>query len=159
MMRAAGKKAWDKNPKIGSEAMLSADFGESFIAYLLSKEGVDVVRASSTGFDILAIDSEGKLLPRRRLICISVKARISKSSANYKPTIPVGSKKLAVAAQLWNAGAWVAIVVGSARHKKLAAFLFPLEDIPKLRRTALREDVVAVSALDENETGNVLRLF
>lgn len=32
------KKAWKTNPKIGSEALLSADFGESFIAYLLSKK-------------------------------------------------------------------------------------------------------------------------
>jgi hypothetical protein len=29
----AGKKAWKTNPRIGMEAMLSADFGESFIAY------------------------------------------------------------------------------------------------------------------------------
>jgi len=55
------QQAWITNPKIGSEALLSADFGESFIAYLLSKEGVDVVRANSVGFDLIAIDAAGKI--------------------------------------------------------------------------------------------------
>lgn len=154
------KKAWKTNPKIGSEAMLSADFGESFIAYLLSKEGIDVIRASSVGFDLFAIDTVGKLFPKDKLICISVKARISKRQKNYKPTIPISSEKLLTAKRTWKASAWVGIVVGSTwAQKTLAAFIFPLKDLPRLRGKAQRKDVVAVSELYENPTKRVVRLF
>ena len=154
------KKAWKTNPKIGSEALLSADFGESFIAYLLSKEGIDVVRASSVGFDLFAIDSIGKVFPKNKIVCVSVKARISKRHKNYRPTIPIGSRKLLAAKKIWNVETWVGIVVGSTRgEKNLAAFIFPLRDLPKLRGKAERKDVVAVSELYKNATGRVVRLF
>ncbi len=154
------QKAWITNPKIGSESLLSTDFGESFIAYLLSKEGVDVVRASSVGFDILAVDTAGRIFPKNRIVCISVKARISKSQKNYRPTIPIGSKKLLAAKKIWNAVAWVGIVVGSTRaDNSLAAFLFPLKDLARLHGSAVREDVVSVSELYENPTKRVVRLF
>ncbi len=154
------EKAWKTNPKIGSEAMHSADFGESFIAYLLSKEGVDVVRASSVGFDLLAIDNKGKIFPKGKTICVSVKARISKRSRKYRPTIPIGSKKLLTATRIWNANAWVGIVIGSTQYvKELSAFIFPLQDLSRLRGVAQREDVVAVSELYENPTDKTIKLF
>ena len=154
------ERAWKTNPKMGSEAMHSADFRESFIAYLLSKEGVDVVRASSVGFDLPAIDSRGRIFPKSKTICVSVKARISKRSTKYRPTIPIGSKKLLAAARIWNGDAWVGIVVGSTYPgKELAAFIFPQQDLSKLRGTAQRKDVVAVSELYENPTSRAVRLF
>ena len=91
------EKAWKTNPRIGSEAMLSGDFGESFIAYLLSKEGIEVARASTVGFDLFAIDADGEIFPKDKIVGISVKARISKIHRKYKPTIPVGSKKIEIA--------------------------------------------------------------
>lgn len=51
----------------GNESISSGDFGESFIAYLLAKEGIDVVRASTIGFDLFAIDHKGKYLPKKKL--------------------------------------------------------------------------------------------
>ena len=59
MKESAKEKAWKTNPRIGSEAMLSGEFGESFIAYLLSKEGIEVARANTVEFDIFAIDANG----------------------------------------------------------------------------------------------------
>lgn len=155
------KRAWRTNPKIGSEAILSADFGESFIAYLLSKEGIDVVRANSVGFDLIAIDSDGKIFPKKRYICISVKTRVSKSSNKPRPTIPVGSEKLLKASRIWNADPWVGIVVGNVYGKawNLEAFIFPLEDLSRLQGTSKRRDVVAVSELYKNPTGRVVKLF
>lgn len=156
----AQERAWRTNPRIGMEAMLSTDFGESFIAYLLSKEGVDVVRASSIGFDLFAVDKNGKIFPKGKIACISVKTRISKRYRKYRPTIPVGSKKLMAATEIWSADAWVGIVVGTTRqNKELAAFLFPLKDLDKLKGAARREDVVAVSELYENPTDKTIRLF
>ena len=156
----AGKKAWKTNPRIGMEAMLSADFGESFVAYLLVKEGVDVVRASSIGFDLFAIDSTGEIFPKNKTVCVSVKTRISKRHKSFAPTIPIDEKKLAMAKETWHADAWVGIVVGSTSSSKvLDAFVFPLEDLPKLRGKAKRKNVVAVSQLRRNPTGRVIRLF
>jgi hypothetical protein len=138
------EKAWKTNPRIGSEAMLSGDFGESFIAYLLSKEGIEVARASTVGFDIFAIDANGKIFPKDKIVGISVKARISKTHKNYKPTIPIGSKKIEIAMNRWHVPAWIGIVVGS-KDRKLEAFIFPYEELESLHGTAVRKDVVAVS--------------
>ncbi|MCW3985145.1 MAG: hypothetical protein NWE91_01880 [Candidatus Bathyarchaeota archaeon] len=152
------QKAWENNPRIGSQAMLSGEFGESFIAYLLSKEDVDVVRASTVGIDLFAIDSLGKIFPKREIVGISVKARISKQHKNFKPTIPIGSKKVLAAEKTWGIAAWIGIVVGS-KDKTLAAFVFPFKDLPALRGKAVREDVVAVSELYKDTTKKVKRLF
>jgi hypothetical protein len=153
------KKAWTTNPRIGSEAMLSGEFGESFIAYLLSKEGIDVVRANTVGFDLFAIDTNGKILPKDKIIGISVKARISKLHKSFKPTIPIGSAKVLSSMRTWHVDAWIAIVIGSKEKEKLTAFIFPFEDLSKLSGKAMREDVVAVSELYKNPTGRVITLF
>lgn len=156
--RARALKAWRTNPRIGSEAILSGDFGESFVAYLLSKEGIDVVRANTVGFDLFAIDSKGKIFPKKKIVGISVKARISKSSKSFKPTIPVGSRKISAAKKTWNTEAWVGIVIGG-KDKKFDVFVFPFKELSKLRGKAKRKDVVAVSELHNNPTGKVVRLF
>lgn len=150
------EKAWKTNPRIGSEAMLSGDFGESFIAYLLSKEGIEVVRASTVGFDLFAIDHNGTIFPKDKMIGISAKARISKSQKNYKPTIPVGSEKIEASMRCWHVPAWIGIVVGSM-DKKMEAFVFPYEKLGELHGTAKRPDVVAVSQLNKNPA--VRKLF
>jgi hypothetical protein len=56
--------------------MLSGDFGESFIAYLLSKEGIEVARASTVGFDLFAINAHGEIFPKDKIVGISVNSRI-----------------------------------------------------------------------------------
>jgi hypothetical protein len=150
------EKAWKTNPRIGSEAMLSGDFGESFIAYLLSKEGIEVARASIVGFDLFAIDANGTIFPKDKIVGISVKARISKLHKNYKPTIPVGSEKIEASMSRWHVPAWIGIVVGS-KERKLEAFVFPYEELKKLHGTAVRQDVVAVSQLSKNPA--VRKLF
>ena len=75
-MSIAGKKAWVNNPNIGAEAIHSGDFGESFIAYLLSKNGINVVRAHNIGFDLFAIDTKKKVFRTENIVGISVKTRI-----------------------------------------------------------------------------------
>jgi len=153
---APQEKAGKTNARVGSEAMLSGDFGESFIAYLLSKEGIEVVRASTVGFDLFAIDSNGAIFPKDKIVGISVKARISKLHKNYKPTIPVGSEKIEASMKTWHVPAWIGIVVGS-KERKLEAFIFPYEELKKLHGTAVRPDVVAVSQLSTNP--KVKKLF
>lgn len=147
-----------ENKNLGSVAMRSGDFGESFIAYLLAKKGIHVVRAGTVGFDLFAIDKTGKLLPKDKLVGISAKARISESHDKFVPTIPVGSTKMELSSKIWNAEPYLGIVAGS-KNNQLAAFLVPLKDLSKLRGKATREDVVAVSELYKNNSGNVVRLF
>jgi hypothetical protein len=146
---AAAKRAWQTNPRIGSEAIITGDFGESFIAYLLSKEGIEVARASIIGFDLFAIDANGTIFPKDTIVGISVKARISKSHKNFKPTIPVGSDKIRASMRIWHVPAWIGIVVGSM-ERKLEAFVFPFEELKNLHGTAGRPDVVAVSQLSKH---------
>jgi len=81
----AQERAWRTNPGIGLEAMLSTDFGESFIAYLLSKEGVDVVRASSVGFDLLAVDKNGKISLKIKLLAYLLKLVSQRVLVNIDP--------------------------------------------------------------------------
>ncbi len=121
-----------------------------------------MVRACSVGFDLLAIDPTGKIFPKNKIVCISVKARISKNARLYRPTIPVSPEKLQTAAKTWKAVPWVGIVVGSThsiKKKNLAAFVFPLDDLPRLRGVALRKGVVAVTDLFDKPTSRTIRLF
>jgi hypothetical protein len=143
---------------IGSQSIHSGDFGESFIAYLLSKKGIAVVRARTIGFDLLAIDNTGRLLPKKRIVGISVKTRVSRSHKKYVPTIPIGSVEIKKSMKIWNIQAFIGIVVGSMGNR-IDAFVFPFNDIPNLRGNSRRNDVVAVSELFKNSTGNVEKLF
>ena len=152
----AGEKAWKSNPRIGSEAMVTGDFGESFIAYLLSKEGIEVARASIVGFDLFVIDSKGTIFPKDKIVGISVKARISKKHKNFVPTISMGSKKIEDSMRIWHVPAWIGVVVGS-KEMKLEAYVFPYEELKNLRSRAGTSDVLAVSQLNKNSS--VRRLF
>lgn len=147
-----------ENKNSGSVAMHSGDFGESFIAYLLAKKGIHVVRAGTVGFDLFAMDKTGKFFPKDKLAGISAKARISESHDRFVPTIPVGSDKIESSSKIWNAEPYLGIVTGS-KNNQLAVFLVPLRDLPKLRGKAAREDVIAVSELYKNSSGSVVRLF
>jgi hypothetical protein len=86
---------------VKAESLISGDFGESFGAYLLAKENVDVVRAGTIGFDLFAIDHEGKILEKEKMVGISVKMRVSKFHERYVPTIPVGSQQVIEAQKIW----------------------------------------------------------
>lgn len=141
-----------------STSIHSGDFGESFIAYLLAKKGIHVVRASTVGFDLFAIDKIGNLLPKDKLVGISAKARISEAHVKFVPTIPVGSTQIESSSKIWNAEPYLGVVIGS-KDNQLTAFLVPLKDLPQLRGRATREDIVAVSELYKNSFGNVIRLF
>jgi len=145
---------------VKAESLISGDFGESFVAYLLAKENVDVVRAGTIGFDLFAIDHEGKILEKEKMVGISVKMRVSKFHERYVPTIPVGSQQVIEAQKIWKLEAWLAIVVGSiGREKKLACFLLPFREVARLRGRAKRQDVIAVSELYRETNEAVKRLF
>ncbi len=154
--KSAGKKAWETNPRIGIEAMRSGDFGESFVAYLLSKKGVDVVRASTVGFDLFAIDPVGGIFPKNKIVGISVKTRISKTHNKFVPTIPIGESKIRSSMKRWRIEGYVGLVVRSQEEKSFAVFLFPIKNLKKLSGRAKRKDVVAVSKLDGNRFVNRL---
>ena len=70
------KKTLKANLRIGSDALLSGEFGESFVAYLLSKNDIEVVKVNTVGFDLFAIDSAEKIFPRNEIVGISVKTRV-----------------------------------------------------------------------------------
>ena len=140
--KKAGKKAWERHPRIGSKAIVSGDFGESLVAYLFRKEGIEVVRAKTVGFDLFAIDLTGDILPKNEIIGISVKARITKSS----PTIPVGSSKIQESMKTWKISAWIGIVA-SGGDESFVVFVFPFNELRRLRGKSKRLDVVSVAEL------------
>lgn len=146
----------ESNKNIGSQAMLSGDFGESFVAYLLSKEEINVVRASTVGFDLFAVDKKGKFFPKNKIIGISVKARISKSHDKFVPTIPVGFSKISSSMKIWGIDSFIALVIGS-KDKKFDVFLIPFGLIKKLGGGLKRSDFIAVSQIYKNK--NVIKLF
>jgi len=143
---------------VKGESLVSGDFGEGFVAYLLAKQGVDVVRAKTMGFDIFAIDHTGALFEKDKTVGVSVKTRISKHHARYVPTVPVGSRQISEAALIWKVEPWLAIVVGSI-GQKLACFLLPFKEHQKFTGHATRKDVLAVSELYSDTTRIVKRLW
>ncbi|MCP8323475.1 MAG: hypothetical protein L6N96_04795 [Candidatus Methylarchaceae archaeon HK02M2] len=150
-------ETWIAKSRIKSKAIVTGKFGESYVSYLLSEKGIEVTKANTVGFDLFAIDSIGEIFPKREIVGISVKTRISKKTGSYKPTIALNPEKIARSAKRLNIDPWVAIVVGS-KDEGPTAFIFPIEDLSKLRGNAKREDVVAVSELYDNPTGRVVRL-
>ena len=49
-------------------ALVLGDFYESFVSFLLAMRDVHVVRASTIGFDIFAIDSKGDTFPEKKIV-------------------------------------------------------------------------------------------
>jgi hypothetical protein len=142
------KMVKNTNLNVGSESGISGDYGESFIAYLLSKKGVNVVRAKTVGFDLFAIDKIGHILPKDKLIGISVKMRASRSNKNYLPTIPMGSTNIIKASRTWNVIPYIGIVVGN-KDGSISASVFPFAEMHNLKGRAKRKDVVAFSAINK----------
>jgi Holliday junction resolvase len=140
--------AKNTNSNVGNESGISGEYGENFIAYLLSKKGVNVVRAKTVGFDLFAIDKVGYTLPKDKLIGISVKMRASRSHKKYVPTIPMGSPNIIKASITWNAIPYIGIVIG---HKdgSISAYVFPFDEMHNLKGRAKRKDVVAVSTINK----------
>jgi hypothetical protein len=144
-------------PNIGAQAMSSGDFGESYVAYLLAKAGVEVVRAKTVGFDLFVMDAKKTIFPTKKLIGVSVKARISKVHEKYAPTIPMGSSKVRKAAKIWRAKPWVAVVVGHSNNT-FDVYLFPHSRLKSYKGAAKRKDVVSASSLRNATPERVLRL-
>lgn len=142
---------------VGGGSLISGDFGESLVAFLLAKEGIDVVRASTIGFDLFAIDHGGRILKKDTMVGISVKMRVSQGASRYEPTIPIGSDKIEEAKRIWKLDAWLAIVVGSV-GRNLKCYLLPFEERQQFSGRARRQDVVAPSELRKDRTGDVKHL-
>ena len=147
-----------------AEASISGDFGEAFVAWLLAKDGVQVVRAKTVGFDLFAIDPNGRYFDKDKIVGISVKTRISKEHRRFVPTIPIHSEKIKQAQRIWKVEAWIAVVVGSVLDgkKELACFILPFKEREKFTGGARRKDVIAVSELykaAEEGSGVVIQLF
>jgi len=138
---------------ISNEPQLSAEFGEALVAYLLAREGVEVIRGPTMGFDLFAIDRQGRIFQSKdKLIGISVKTRLLKRKQYYSSTVPIDSKKVFKAREIWNVEAWLALVVGNVGYS-LTVLLLPYTKYNNFRGRAKREDVVSVSALENDTTG------
>ena len=94
----------------------------------------------------------------KKIVGVSVKARISKSHERFAPTIPIGSEKIEASRQNWGVNAYVGVVVGN-KDGDFDAFIFPHKDLKKLKGGAVRKDVVAVSELLKNPTKKTIKLF
>jgi len=140
---------------ISNEPQVSAEFGEALVAYLLAREGVEVIRGPTKGFDLFARDRQGRIFQSKdKLIGISVKTRLLKEKFEYSSTVPIDSKKVSEAREIWNVEAWLALVVGRLGYS-LRVFLLPYTKYSNFRGRAKREDVVSVSALEKDKTGTV----
>lgn len=147
-----------KFSQAGSEALISGDFGESFVAYLLSKKGISVARASTVGFDLIARDRKGKVLTKNKISGISVKTRISKRAKRYVPGVPLGSSQTLPAAKKWGMKPYLAVVIGSINNH-LDVFILPFKDAMRLKGNIAKKDFIAASQLHKNASGTVIKLF
>jgi len=129
-----------------SESLVSGDFGESLVSFLLIKKGVDVVRASTKGFDLFAIDNTGQIFPQEKIVGISVKARFTNSEKPFSPTIPLQSKKFFESAKIWKIEPYVSIVVGNFEKLYLECYVLCLYDA-KNYYSPKRKDAISVSQL------------
>jgi len=154
--RQLTKMSDPKYSKAGSEALLSGDFGESFVAYLLAKKGITVARAGTVGFDLLARDHKGNILAKNKISGISVKTRISKRAKRYVPGVPLRSAQTLVAAKRWNAEPYLAVVIGSINNR-LDVFIIPFKKALTLSGKIAKHDYLAAAQLYKNKS--VIKLF
>lgn len=143
-----------------SEQIVAGDFGEAFVSFLLSKNGVKVVRADTKGFDLFTIDNKGDILPKDEMIGISVKARFTKNSGTYSPTIPIEVGPIEEASTTWKIQPWIVIVVGNItlEGNKFECYLCSLKQISNFTAPK-RKNAVSVAQLRKDETGIVKRLI
>ena len=143
----------------GGISKINGDFGEALVAYLIGREGVDVLHGPTVGFDLFAVDRKGILFPAKaRLVGISVKTRLLKGNFGYSSTIPTDEPQVRQAALAWGAEPWLAVVVGSPGFT-LEVMLLPYTVCGRFRGRAKRRGVVSVSALEHDKSGAVKTLF
>jgi len=94
--------------KSSRHSKVSGQFGEIFVAYVLSKCGFEVAQVDHTGLDILAVSRNGK-----KRLGISVKNRTrDEESANLTVNFPHGDlARLKKACRIFSAEPFVAAVV------------------------------------------------
>lgn len=141
--------------RASNESQINADFGEALVAYLLARERVEVIRGPTVGFDLFAMDRQGKILrPENKLVGISVRTRLLKGNFEYSATVPIDSETVHNAEKVWTVQGWIALVVGSVGYS-LRVLLLPYSECSRFRGRAKREDVVSVSALEKDASGVV----
>jgi len=106
------------------------DFGEYLLTFFLrSKYGIEVALVKSEGIDLLCIDNEGRLLPKRKLVAISVKTRERKKNINE--SVNQKWEALEEASKKWNAEPYFAYVRIAPIYGKIDIFLLPLDKAKK----------------------------
>ena len=110
-----GKTGFAEN--IGTDVMVSGDFGELLLAYYFVKKKLHVIIAQSVGFDLLVKDKKGVILPKNKLIGISVKTRQQKS---YSIDLRSDRIKLKKASKIWKFIPYFCFI------SPLEAVIFPL---------------------------------
>ncbi len=108
--------------KSSRHSKVSGQFGEIFVAYLLSKYGFEVAQVDHTGLDILAFSPESK-----RRLGISVKSRTrDRKSANSSINFPLEDvKRLEKACEAFSAEPFVAAVVDRL-DENISVWIVPL---------------------------------
>ena len=94
--------------KSSRHSKVSGQFGEIFVAYMLSKFGFEVAQVDHTGLDILAVSRNGK-----KRLGVSVKNRTrDKEGSNWTVNFPHGDlERLKKACHIFSAEPFVAVVV------------------------------------------------
>jgi hypothetical protein len=109
---------------------LLGNFGELTIAWWLnSKYNINTIMADTTGFDLLALDKDGRFFPKNRNVAISVKARErgTKKDKISGDNVFWHLEKLENSAKEWNAEPWFAHVRIVPELGFLETFLMPIE--------------------------------
>ena len=94
---------------LGSDLMITSDFGEALVGYYLVKKDLFVVRANTEGCDLFVLDKKGIVFKNRknknRMIGIEVKTRQSNS-----PSFKFDGWNLSYSSKKWNFEPYLSIV-------------------------------------------------
>ncbi len=136
------------------QSKVSGQFGETLVAYLLSKNGFEVAHVDHTGLDILAYNKKSK-----RRLGISVKTRTrdprgANSSVNF---LLEDLTRLKAACWAFSAEPYVAAVVDRlvhVHHADISVWIVPLEKAKRLNTLGKNKLYFAVTEqIDEQYRG------
>lgn len=122
---------------LGSDLMITSEFGEYLLGYYLVKKGCFVVRANTEGCDLFVMDKKGDVFKKKKnsMVGIEVKTR-----QNFAPSFMWDSFNTLLSKKEWNFKPYLAIIT----PKEIA--IIPVE-LTKSRRIQTKRGAISLSKI------------
>jgi hypothetical protein len=145
------KSNYLKKERLEEESRLVGDFGELVLAFYLTKLGINVIRADTVFFDLIAKDKNRIIFKNGNLVGISIKIR-DRSVTTPSCTIQLKEyEKIKSFGEKWGLEPWICFIIVFRKEGKriLQGFLFPYEDGRGYMSHKKRKNAISFSKLRE----------